>query len=135
MASCATRRNVLTQDRDVVYDIDAANLVRLKAALDQLNAVTRSDPPRIRFDETQLRTTGHELAMTDAGALDILESVNEGILYEELLASSEELEVAGLRVLVLSLDRLISLKRELGRPKDLAMLPVLEATLRERDRR
>lgn len=126
---------VLTQDMDVVYHIDAGNLVRLKAALDQLNAVTRSDPRRIRFDETHLRTTGHKLAMTDAGALDILGSVNDGVLYEELLASSEELEVAGHRVLVLSLDRLIELKRELGRPKDLAMLPVLEATLRERDRR
>ena len=29
----------------------------------------------------------------------------------------------------------IELKRALGRPKDLAMLPVLEATLKERQRR
>jgi hypothetical protein len=36
---------------------------------------------------------------------------------------------------VLSLERLVELKRELGRPKDRAMLPVLEGTLRERERR
>ena len=35
-------------------------------------------------------------------------------------------------VLVLSLERLIQRKRDLGRPKDIAMLPVLDATLRER---
>lgn len=40
----------------------------------------------------------------------------------------------GQRIQVLSLGRLIELKRALARPKDLAMLPVLEATLRERER-
>ena len=35
---------------------------------------------------------------------------------------------------VLRLDKMIELKRQLGRPKDLAVLPVLEATLKERMR-
>jgi hypothetical protein len=39
-----------------------------------------------------------------------------------------------LEVLVLRLEKLVDLKRELRRPKDLAVLPVLEATLRERNR-
>jgi hypothetical protein len=34
----------------------------------------------------------------------------------------------------MSLEDLVRLKRELGRPKDVAMLPVLEATLREKKR-
>lgn len=54
--------------------------------------------------------------------------------YLDLLPFTQELEVLGHPVRVLSLESLIDLKRELGRPKDLAMLPALEATLRERGR-
>ncbi len=126
---------VLTQDVDILYLLDEPNIARLKAALDELNAVARHDARRLRFDESHLRATGHKLAITDAGPLDILGSLNDGIRYEELLADTEELEVAGQGVRVLSLARLIELKRALGRPKDLAILPVLEATLRERERR
>ena len=62
----------------------------------------------------------------------MLGSINDEIAYEDLLDFTEELEVTGIAVRVLSLERLIQLKRALGRPKDVAMLPVLEATLRER---
>ena len=126
---------VLTQDMDIVYRIEESNIVRVKAALDALNAVARDDPRKLRFDETHLRTRGHKLAMTDAGALDVLGAINGNVVYEDLVPSAEELEVTGVVVRVLSLERLVQLKRELGRPKDLAMLPVLEATLRERARR
>jgi predicted nucleotidyltransferase len=70
--------------------------------------------------------------MTDAGPLDVLGSINDGVRFEDLVDSSDVLEGAGVEVRVLSLERLIELKRQLGRPKDLAALPVLEATLRER---
>ena len=126
---------VLTQDMDIVYRIEEANLFRLKVALNALNAVSRDDPRKLRFDETHLRTRGHKLAMTDAGALDVLGAINGDVTYEDLLPYAEELEVSGIVVQVLSLERLIQLKRELGRPKDIAMLPVLEATLREANRR
>ena len=123
---------VLTQDMDVVYRIEDSNIARLKAALDELNAVARDDPRGLRFEETHLRTKGHKLAMTDAGALDVLGAINDDILYEDLLDFIDEFEVTGIIVSVLKLDRLIQLKRALGRPKDVALLPVLEATLRER---
>jgi len=71
--------------------------------------------------------------MTDAAAVDVLGSIDDSLLHDDLIASSDELEVTGQRVKVLSLRRLIELERALGRPKDLAMLPVLEATLRERE--
>jgi hypothetical protein len=45
------------------------------------------------------------------------------------------MEFDGLEINVLRLDKLIELKRALGRPKDLAVLPVLEATLKERQSR
>lgn len=126
---------VLTQDVDILYRIEEENLKRLERALNELGAIARGDPRNLRFDITHLRTTGHKLASTDAGPLDVLGSINDGLRYEDLLSSSEELEVMGHRVNILSLERLIDLKRRLARPKDVAMLPVLEATLKERDRR
>lgn len=126
---------VLTQDVDILYLLDEENVQRLKRALDELNAIARDDPRNLRFDETHLRTRGHKLAATDAGPLDVLGTINDEKSYGDLLPFTEELEVLGHPVRVLSLERLIDLKRELGRPKDLAMLPVLEATLRERGRR
>lgn len=123
---------IVTQDVDIVYRIEEANIARLKTALTELNAVARGDSRRLPFNETHLRTTGHKLAMTDAGPLDVLGSINDGLLFEDLIDSSDLLEVAGVAIHVLSLERIIELKRQLARPKDLAVLPVLEATLRER---
>lgn len=124
---------ITTQDVDIVYRIDEANILRLREALTALRAVARGDPRNLPFDETHLRTTGHKLAMTDAGPLDVLGAINDGLRYEDLIDSTDVLEVAGYEVHVLSLSRLIELKRAMGRAKDLAMLAVLEATLSERD--
>jgi predicted nucleotidyltransferase len=126
---------IVTQDVDILYRIEPANLNRLEAALAALNAVTRDDPRRLRFAVSHLATKGHKLAMTDVGAIDILGSINDGLVFEDLLPHTERMEFEGLEVNVLRLDKLIDLKRALGRPKDLAALPVLEATLKERQSR
>ena len=123
---------IVTQDVDILYRLEPANLNRLEVALDVLNAVTRDDPRRLRFSVHHLATKGHKLAMSAAGAIDILGSINDGLLFEDILPYTERMEFDGLEVNVLRLDKLIELKRALGRPKDLAMLPVLEATLKER---
>jgi predicted nucleotidyltransferase len=124
---------VLTQDIDILYRIEDRNSERLERALSRLHAVARGDPRNLPFQKSHLMTTGHKLATTDAGAIDVLGSINDTLLYDDLIGSSDELEVTGQREKVLSLRRLVELKRALGRPKDLAMLPVLEATLRERE--
>ncbi len=125
---------VLTQDVDILYRIEDGNVDRLEHALTRLHAVARGDSRNLPFGKSHLVTTGHKLALTDAGPLDVLGSINDALLYDDLIGSSDELEVMGQRVRVLSLSRLVELKRALARPKDLAMLPVLEATLRERDK-
>ena len=107
---------------------------RLEARVDQAPRGGAGGPRNLPFGRSHLRTTGHKLATTDAGALDVLGSINDSVLDDDLIGSSEALEVTGQRVNVLSLSRLTELKRALARPKDLAMLPVLEATLRERER-
>ena len=134
VAAAAQGAPIVTQDADILYRIEPANLNRLLAALDALNAVTRDDPRRLRFGVSQLATKGHKLAMTDAGAIDILGSINDGLVYEDLLPHTERMAFDDLEIDVLRLDKLIELKRALGRPKDLAVLPVLEATLKERQR-
>ena len=74
--------------------------------------------------------------MTDAGPLDVLGAVGDGKTYEDLLGDVAWLEVAPeVRVQVLSLVALIRLKEQLGREKDLAMLPVLRRVLREQQER
>jgi len=56
--------------------------------------------------------------------------------YEDLLPDTVALELAdGARVRVLSLPALIAAKERTGRPKDLAVLPLLRATLDEATRR
>jgi hypothetical protein len=52
--------------------------------------------------------------------------------YDELLAQTVEMRLSGgLTVRVLGLPALIEAKERAGRPKDLAALPVLRATLDE----
>lgn len=76
---------VLTQDVAIVYRIEAQNMDRLERALDLLHAVARGDPRRLRFDRTHLVTKGQKLSETDAGPLDVLGSINDGLVYEDLI--------------------------------------------------
>ena len=65
--------------------------------------------------------------------LDVLGSVDPGLGYDDLIVSTDTLEVCGHEIRVLSLERLIELKRGMTRPKDKLMLIHLEATLEERE--
>jgi predicted nucleotidyltransferase len=125
---------ILTQDVDILYRLESSNLVRLEKALDALGAVARGDPRRLRFNLSHLQSKGHKLAMTSAGPLDVLGSINDGLTFEDLIDCAEVMSFDGIPIHVLQLAKLVELKRRLGRPKDLAVLPVLEATLRERQR-
>ena len=73
--------------------------------------------------------------MTRPGPLDLLGAVVGGRSYAELIGHAFPIQLApGKSVRVLDLPTLIRLKEELGREKDLAMLPVLRRTLQERER-
>ncbi|MFO0967781.1 MAG: hypothetical protein U0793_19640 [Gemmataceae bacterium] len=49
--------------------------------------------------------------------------------YDKIIGQSLDMEVSGMAIKVLPLALLIETKKAAGRPKDLAALPVLEATL------
>ena len=73
---------------------------------------------------------GHQLLVTTHGDLDCLGTVGEGQTYEDLLDRAPTLDLGeGMSVRVIDLPTLIELKEKAARPKDLAALPVLRATL------
>jgi hypothetical protein len=81
-------------------------------------------------------SSGHQLLVTTHGDLDCLGSVGAGRTYEDLLARAPALSLGeGLAAHVIDLPTLIELKQQAGRPKDIAALPVLRATLAETLRR
>jgi hypothetical protein len=123
---------VTTLDLDAVHRRSPENVSRLLRALAKLDAVYRHDPRKLRPQESHLLSPGHRLLTTTLGDLDCLGTIGEGLGYEELLEQTLAMNLAGgLTVRVLSLPALIEAKERAGRPKDLAALPVLRATLDE----
>jgi predicted nucleotidyltransferase len=53
--------------------------------------------------------------------------------FAEELAHTVEVDLDGVRVRALRLDRIVASKRATGRPKDLAHIPALEATIAARE--
>jgi hypothetical protein len=125
-----------TLDLDIVHRRGPDNVGRLLQVLAAVDAVYRRDPRRLRPQESHLVSPGHQLLSTAFGDLDCLGTVGEGQSYEQLLVHAPELELEpGLRIRVIDLPTLIELKEQAGRPKDIAALPVLRATLAETLRR
>jgi hypothetical protein len=127
---------VTTVDLDVVHRRSPQNVARLLGVLGELGAVYRHDPRRLRPAESHLVGPGHQLLTTTLGDLDCLGTIDQDRGYEELLDQTVEMSLGGGQtVRVLSLPALIEAKERSGRPKDLAVLPVLRATLDEAKRR
>jgi hypothetical protein len=122
-----------TYDVDVVHRRVPANVSRLLRALKSINAhYWEHLPQRLEPDERLLMLSGHHSLQTDLGPIDILGHIGSDRAYEDLQADSVRIEIApGWCVQVLSLRAIIETKREIGRPKDLVALQVLEETLAE----
>ncbi len=127
---------VTTVDLDLVHRRSPENVARLLRVLSELDATYRHDPRGLRPAESHLVGPGHQLLATRLGDLDCLGTIDQDRGYEELLGQTVEMKLTGGRVVrVLSLPALIEAKERSGRPKDLAVLPVLRATLDEVKRR
>ena len=70
--------------------------------------------------------------MTQLGDLDLLGEVTGGGGYRDLLPLTEEIKVGSNMYRVVTLDKLIQLKRAAGRPRDLDMIAELEALREEK---
>jgi hypothetical protein len=124
-----------TFDLDVVHRRTAENIARLLRALAELDAVYRHDTRNLRPKESHLASPGHQLLTTRYGDLDCLGTIDDSLDYDGLLERTVPMSIAGGQsVKVLDLPTLIAFKERSGRPKDLAVLPVLRATLDELNR-
>lgn len=123
---------LMTLDLDIVHRRDPNNVNRLLDALEELGAFYRNMPERrLEPNRSHLMSQGHQLLLTEFGALDLLGTIGSGRSYEDLLPLTHELEIEELRVRILSLNALIQVKQEVGQPKDRAVLEILRETLRE----
>lgn len=124
----------ITLDLDVVHQRTPDNVERLLAVLRSIHATARNDERRIVPRASHLLGPGHILLTTDNGDFDCLGTVDSDKTFEDLLPLSRAMTLDQSELLVLDLPSLIEVKRRAGRAKDLAVLPVLEATLDERSR-
>jgi len=120
----------VTVDVDIVHRRTPDNVSRLLAALRALDAEYRNDPRHLTPQESHLLGPGHQLLRTRHGDLDVLGSIAGGD-FETLVDATVLLDLQGVPVRVLELSRVIAAKMAAGRPKDLAALPMLRATLDE----
>jgi predicted nucleotidyltransferase len=133
LASALHGAPVQTYDVDVVYSLDPTNIDRLLEALQSLNAVFRMQPERrLQPNRRHLVAGGHLNLLTSFGPLDLLGTIGQNLGYSDLLPHSREMDVGqGIRVWVLDLETIISIKEQLASEKDLAVLPTLRRTLSE----
>jgi hypothetical protein len=128
---------VATFDLDVVHSKAEDNVRKLLQALAVLKASYRL-PGKLNLkpDFSHLASPGHQLLITRFGPLDLLGSIGAGHEYGELLSKSIPIRIgAGLAVPTLTLSAVIQSKEETGQDKDLAALPVLRRTLKEKERK
>jgi hypothetical protein len=120
---------LLTNDLDVCYARDAANLKQLAAALQSVHARLRNAPEGLPFvlDAETLKHGLNFTFATDIGDVDLLGEVSGVGNYEEVLEDSVTVDLFGYNFAVIDIGKLIVAKRAAGRPKDLIALPELEA--------
>ena len=121
----------MTFDVDIIYRISEGNAEKLLMALVELEAEFRSDISnrKLRPNASHLMSAGHKLLMTKYGMLDVLGTIEENTRYEDLEGDVMTVQTDGIAIPVLRLERLIEAKARTGRPKDQAVLPLLQAAL------
>ena len=123
-----------TFNLEIVHARIDANIAKLLDVLHSLEAIYRAQPSRrLQPSASHLASPGHQNLLTTDGPFDILGEIVNGLTYEDLLPDTVLLNVGnGKTIRVLTLEKLISLKEILAGEKDLAALPMLRKTLRER---
>jgi hypothetical protein len=132
VAAVAHGSVAFTQDLDIAYAPDIANLDRLAAVLVDVDARLRGVTDDVPFipDGRALRSTRILTLTTPLGWIDLLAQPDGAPVYETLRDRAVRQRIAGVDVRVASLDDLIAMKKAAGRPKDLVAVEELEAIKR-----
>lgn len=123
---------ILTQDLDVCYRRTRENVERLASALGSfaISLRTPQGPIPIRLDAQFLWNGCNFTLSADGEDLDLLGEMSGVGRYEDVVDDAPTIDLGALRFRVLSLTDLVATKRAAGRPKDLAVLPLLEELLK-----
>ena len=132
MAAVIGGAPVVTRDLDVLRCRSERSVHAMLDALNDLDAVKRGDDRRLHPNASHLVGPGHLLLETRFGPLDVLGTIEDHTTYEDVLSDTYEVDLGGFSVRVLSLERLLIVKKKLDRPKDRLMTLQIEATLEER---
>lgn len=119
----------VTYDIDICYSRKRENLHKIAAALSPFNPRLRGFPEELPFiwdASTILNGTNFTLD-TALGDFDMLAEVSGIGTFEYVLRQSEQWNLYGYEVQILSVEGLISAKETAGRDKDQAGLKILYA--------
>jgi hypothetical protein len=115
---------VTTVDFDFLFRAHPRNVHKLKALADRLGATIL----RPFYPASSL----YRLVNDDSGLqIDFMVTIHGVRSFAALRSRAVSLDLDGSPLLVASLDDIIRSKRAAGRPRDVAVLPVLEATREE----
>lgn len=128
LAAIAHSSSRATYDVDIVYRRTPENINRLCRALQPHEPRLRGAPRGLPFmlDEKTVRLGLNFTLSTKLGDLDLFGEIPGGGNYEALLPDSEERVVFGHPCRIVTLSKLLELKRATGRAKDLEALTELE---------
>lgn len=116
---------VTTIDIDFMFRATPTNMKKLKAVAADLHAVIM----RPYYPVSKL----FRLTNDDRGIqLDFMPAIHGVRSFEGLRSRATKLDIAGEPVLLAAMEDIIRSKRSAGRPRDVAVLPVLEMTLHEK---
>lgn len=124
----------LTQDLDICFAADQANLDVLGVALIELDAKLRDvdGVSELMPDGRALRRLSMITLDTSQGPIDLLREPDGAPPYAELRRRADRLNVDGIAVLVASLEDLAAMKRAAGRPTDALDLEQIDVIRRLR---
>ena len=118
---------VTTVDFDFMFRATPANLAKLKRFAHWLEALIL----RPYYPASQLYPVVNDDRGLQADFMPVIHGVKS---FNSLRSRAEKVELGGHQVWVADLSDIIASKRAAGRPRDIAVLAVLEATLREKER-
>jgi hypothetical protein len=128
-----------TDDFDICPAMSKANLERLAAMLNEVEAIWRPPGleeagfPVVEPWSARSFTSQTSLALrTRFGPLDIWPRPDGTEGYDDLITKAVDVEVGGLRAKAVHLDDSIRIKRAIGGPKYLTHLPLLREVQRQR---
>ncbi|SPE55251.1 hypothetical protein SBV1_2110018 [Verrucomicrobia bacterium] len=116
---------VTTLDFDFMFRPTATNLKKLKGFADDLQAVIL----RPYYPVSKLYRVVNDMRGLQVDFMPAIHGVKS---FESLRSRAQQMDFGGRRVWVANLADIISSKRAAKRPQDLAVLGILERTLREK---